>query len=105
MKRIAIVGTQGVPAQYGGFETLVENLIGVNRSYNIKYTVFCSAKDYDDRRKTFKRAKLRYIPLFHANGAQSIFYDILSLMCCKAISIYLHTLSFSRITLNKSVGK
>lgn len=31
MKRIAIVGTQGVPAQYGGFETLVENLIGVNR--------------------------------------------------------------------------
>ena len=82
MKRIAIVGTQGVPAQYGGFETLVENLIGVNRSYNIKYTVFCSAKDYDDRRKTFKGAKLRYIPLFHANGAQSIFYDILSLMCC-----------------------
>ena len=30
MKRIAIVGTQGVPAKYGGFETLVENLIGVN---------------------------------------------------------------------------
>lgn len=44
MKRIAIVGTQGVPAQYGGFETLVENLIGVNCSYNIKYTVFCSAR-------------------------------------------------------------
>ena len=66
MKRVAIVGTQGVPAKYGGFETLVENLIGVNRSYNIKYTVFCSAKDYDERRKTFKGAILKYITLLHA---------------------------------------
>ena len=59
MKRIAIVGTQGVPAKYGGFETLVENLIGVNYSYNIKYTVFCSSKDYDDRRQKFIEAKVK----------------------------------------------
>ena len=26
-KRIAIVGIQGVPSKYGGFETLVEHLI------------------------------------------------------------------------------
>ena len=43
MQRIAIVGTQGIPDKYGGFETMVENMIVVNRSYNIKYTVFCSA--------------------------------------------------------------
>ena len=30
MKKVAIVGTQGVPAKYGGFETLVENIIGEN---------------------------------------------------------------------------
>ena len=30
MKQVAIVGTQGVPASYGGFETLVENIIGDN---------------------------------------------------------------------------
>ena len=29
MKKVAIIGTVGVPAKYGGFETLVENLIGV----------------------------------------------------------------------------
>ena len=28
MKRVAIVGIQGVPAKYGGFETLVENIRG-----------------------------------------------------------------------------
>ncbi|WP_304959875.1 DUF1972 domain-containing protein, partial [Bacteroides caecimuris] len=25
--KVAIVGTQGVPANYGGFESLVENLL------------------------------------------------------------------------------
>ena len=28
--KVAIVGTQGVPANYGGFESLVENIIGEN---------------------------------------------------------------------------
>ena len=39
MKRVAIIGTQGVPANYGGFETLVENIIGEHCSDNIEYTV------------------------------------------------------------------
>ena len=47
MKRVAIVGIQGVPAKYGGFETLVENIIGDNCSPEVCYTVFCSGKDYD----------------------------------------------------------
>lgn len=46
MKKVAIIGTQGVPAKYGGFETLVENIIGDNASPNVEYTIFCSAKDY-----------------------------------------------------------
>ena len=45
MKNIAIIGTQGVPAKYGGFETLVENIIGENCSDDIRYTVFCSSKE------------------------------------------------------------
>ena len=45
MKKVAIVGIQGLPAKYGGFETLVENIIGENCSPDIQYTIFCSAKD------------------------------------------------------------
>lgn len=82
MKRIAIVGIQGVPAKYGGFETLVENIIGDNASPDIHYTVFCSAKDYTTRIPVYKGAKLKYISLFHANGAQSTAYDIVSLLRC-----------------------
>ena len=82
MKRVAIVGIQGVPAKYGGFETLVENIIGDNCSPEVSYTVFCSAKDYDTRPATYKGARLKYIPFFHANGKQSTFYDIFSLVKC-----------------------
>lgn len=81
MKRVAILGTQGVPAKYGGFETLVENIIGDNCSKGVEYTVFCSKKDYKEWNNTYKGVKLKYIPLFHANGAQSTPYDILSMLC------------------------
>ena len=78
-KRVAIIGTQGVPASYGGFETLVENIIGDNCSDNIQYTVFCSSKDMPQKIKEYKGAILKYVP-FHANGMQSIPYDIISMI-------------------------
>lgn len=79
MKKIAIIGTQGVPANYGGFETLVENIIGENCSNGIQYTVFCSGKDMPTKIEEHKGARLKYVPL-RANGVQSIPYDILSMV-------------------------
>lgn len=79
MKKVAIIGTVGVPASYGGFETLVENIIGVNASDGIEYTVFCSSKSYKEQISDYKGAKLKYINL-KANGAQSTPYDMLSMM-------------------------
>ncbi len=78
-KRVAIIGTQGVPAGYGGFESLVENLIGENCSPEVEYTVFCSSLDLKQRYESYLRGRLRYTPL-HANGAQSVPYDIWSLI-------------------------
>ena len=82
MKKVAIVGIQGVPAQYGGFETVVENIIGDNCSPDVKYTIFCSARDYETRLGSYKGAILKYIPFFHANGMQSTPYDVLALLHC-----------------------
>jgi glycosyltransferase involved in cell wall biosynthesis len=81
-KRIAIVGIQGVPAQYGGFESLVENIIGEHCGEGIEYTVFCSAKDYHTRLREYKGVKLRYIRGLHANGWQSILYDVCGMLAC-----------------------
>ena len=58
MKQVAIVGTQGVPASYGGFETLVENIIGDNCPPDIQYTVFCSSKDIPNGKKRYKGCRL-----------------------------------------------
>ena len=59
MKQVAIVGTQGVPASYGGFETLVENIIGDNCPPDIQYTVFCSSKDIPNGKKRYKGCRLK----------------------------------------------
>lgn len=83
-KRVAVVGIQGLPAKYGGFETMVENIIGENCSDSVEYTVFCSGKDMASTRELseYKGAKLRYVDSFRANGVQSTVYDIVSLIKC-----------------------
>lgn len=57
------MGTQGVPARYGSFETLVENIIGKNCPLEVQYTVFCSSKDFkkEERLLSYKGALLKYI--------------------------------------------
>lgn len=81
MINVAIVGTQGVPATYGGFESLVENLLGDNCPEDVHYTVFCSGKDMPDKISEYKGASLKYIPL-RANGIQSVPYDMVSMCRC-----------------------
>ncbi len=77
MKKIAIIGSVGIPAKYGGFETLVEYLT-VNLSSKFLITVFCSSKGYKNKISSYNNTRLIYLP-FNANGIQSIFYDILSI--------------------------
>ena len=79
-KKIAIIGTVGLPAKYGGFETLAEHLVS-NLSNEFDFTVFCSKKKYTaaERTATYKGAKLEYINL-EANGVQSILYDTISII-------------------------
>ena len=77
--KVAIIGTVGVPANYGGFETLVEQLVRHNKSEDLQYAVYCSKKSYNDERWVYHGAKTEYIGL-NANGIQSIPYDIISLV-------------------------
>lgn len=77
--KVSIVGTVGVPANYGGFETLVEQLVRHNHSEDLQYAVYCSSRSYNDERWVYHGAKTEYIGL-NANGIQSIPYDIVSLI-------------------------
>ena len=77
--KVSIIGIVGLPSNYGGFETLVEYLIRERNNSQIDYTVYCSKSSYKTYHRTYHNAKLIYIPL-KANGAQSIFYDIWSMV-------------------------
>jgi glycosyltransferase involved in cell wall biosynthesis len=77
---LSIIGTVGLPAAYGGFETLAEQLVKrLAIDYSIQ--VFCSGKKYpslEDRPKKIYGADLVYLE-WDANGWQSIIYDFISL--------------------------
>lgn len=83
--KIAIIGTAGVPANYGGFETLAHYLVEhtATNEFDDQWDllVYCSKHNYpaSQRPANIKKAKLIYLPL-KANGIQSIPYDIISIV-------------------------
>jgi len=77
-KITSIIGTVGIPAKYGGFETLVEHLTK-KQGDNYEMIVYCSSKSYNVRLEKYNNAKLNYINL-KANGFQSIPFDIISII-------------------------
>lgn len=75
--KVAVIGTVGIPAVYGGFETLVEYLTKYLGN-QLDFTVYCSSRAYPSKMEVYNNSYLSYIPL-KANGLQSIPYDIISL--------------------------
>lgn len=77
---VAIIGTVGIPAKYGGFETLAEHLVD-HLGNELTLSVYCTTKKYGaaQRQSRYKGARLIYLP-FDANGLQSIVYDCISIL-------------------------
>lgn len=72
-KKVALIGTNGIPAQYGGIETLAEYLArDLSEDYDLY--CYCSKTPKEKRLESYRNTKLIYLPL-KANGWQSIFYD------------------------------
>lgn len=76
--RVSIIGTAGIPAAYGGFETLAENLVRYKRG-PINYTVFCSGRRGKEQPQMHNGARLKYLPI-SANGMSSVIYDFISMI-------------------------
>lgn len=75
-KKVHIVGTHGVPAKYGGFETLADYFCQ-NLSDDFEITVYCNAHKYPIQEKKYFGANLKYLKL-EANGFKGIFYDVIT---------------------------
>lgn len=77
MKKIAIVGANGVPASYGGWDQLVEHFSSFETS-DYQFIIYCTNKTNDNNLSIYNNAIIRVVHL-DANGWQSIPYDIVSL--------------------------
>ncbi|CYV09511.1 glycosyltransferase family 1 protein [Streptococcus suis] len=90
MRTIYVIGSKGVPAAYGGFETFVEKLTENQNSKNIKYYIACMREnsvkseiigDFFE----YNGAICFNIDIPNIGPAKAIMYDILALQ--KAITI------------------
>jgi len=75
---IAIIGTRGVPANYGGFETCVEE-IGqrlVIKRQNV--TVYCRTSYYKERYNKYLGMNLVYLPNFKKKSFDTMSHTFLS---------------------------
>ncbi|NFO11336.1 glycosyltransferase family 1 protein [Clostridium botulinum] len=77
MKHIFIIGSKGIPAKYGGFETFVEKLTEGQKSKEIKYHVSCLA----DNSKEFEHngARCFNINVPNIGPGKAVYYDIKAL--------------------------
>ena len=77
MKNIFIIGSKGIPARYGGFETFVEKLTLGKKSEIIKYHVSCLASD--NKEFEYKDARCFNIDVPNIGAAKAVYYDLMAL--------------------------
>ncbi len=77
-KTVAIIGTNGLPGRYGGWDQLLNNLT-INLKDKFSFIVYTSSYNAEKGLTEVNGAKLKIIKL-KANGIQSIPYDIISMI-------------------------
>ncbi|MFQ7823139.1 beta 1-4 rhamnosyltransferase Cps2T [Clostridium sp.] len=80
MKNVFIIGSKGIPARYGGFETFVEKLTEQQVSKEIKYHVSCLAND--TREFEHNGARCFNVNVPNIGPAKAVYYDIMALKEC-----------------------
>ena len=76
-KDIFIIGSQGIPAQYGGFETFVENLTLKRENEKIKYHVACLGKENNEFE--YNNARCFTVKVPNIGSAKAVYYDVKAL--------------------------
>ncbi|HFI0694814.1 TPA: beta 1-4 rhamnosyltransferase Cps2T [Streptococcus suis] len=79
MKHIFIIGSRGLPAQYGGFETFVEQLVSHQVSPQIRYHVACLSDSSHHQHSEYKGADCFTINPPKLGPARVIAYDMMAI--------------------------
>lgn len=85
MINVFVVGSKGIPGNYGGYETFVDKLTEYHKNNkNIKYHVACKAKD--NKEFEYNNARCFNVNVPNIGPAQAIYYDVYALKnVCKYV--------------------
>lgn len=85
-KNVFIIGSKGIPAQYGGFESFVEKLTYYRKDKNIHYYVACLTDEETIKKQgkkfVYNDADCFNIPKRNIGPARAIAYDVEALKYC-----------------------
>lgn len=79
-KHVFIVGSKGIPANYGGFETFVDKLTENRKNHEIQYHVSCIGND--DTVYEYNGAECFGIKVPETGSAKAVYYDMKALQYC-----------------------
>lgn len=77
MKHIFIIGSKGIPSNYGGYETFVDELTKNKKSKNIKYHVACM--NQEQKEIEYNEARCFSVKVPNIGPAKAVYYDIAAL--------------------------
>ncbi len=76
MKKISIVGTRGIPANYGGFETFAEEVSRRLAAQGVEVTVWCDANDQGAI--CFDKVSLAYSSYIKSENPLKFYFDCIN---------------------------
>ena len=76
--RIAILGTRGIPANYGGFETFAEHLATRLVARGHEVTVYCRAHYISPRQLEFQGVRLKVLPTIRHKYFDTVVHGFVS---------------------------
>ena len=79
MQHVFIIGSRGLPASYGGFETFVSELVAHQKNQNIKYHVACLSQEQHGTHYDYKGADCFSIKAPNLGPARVILYDMMAI--------------------------
>ena len=79
MQHVFIIGSRGLPAQYGGFETFVDQLVSHQVSPDIQYHVACLSNDQAYQHFDYKGVDCFTIKAPKLGPARVIAYDLMAI--------------------------
>lgn len=85
VQHVFIIGSKGIPAAYGGFESFVDRLTYYKKTDRIQYHVSCAIDGEQCPEKkefTYNNARCFYIKWKKLGPARAIFYDLDALREC-----------------------